>query len=1166
MRPEGGWTTESVTEQLADLFADDALAGDSGLVDAAAVLASFDPETLAPFGPPPDDLEAARAELRRHSLPSYEADGTTTWILERDVRRAALARLLAAGAVRAALAVNPSRPDSLVQQTLERALFEPGDNVRAAARPDHVRAWQIVADWVRGLVPGVPDERHLQLAADRAVQLAPFRDLVGDYFAGRQRELAVLSDYVGVRAASGAAAAAWRAVRQVLSITAEPPLFVYGPGGIGKSTLIAKFVLDHVDRSDVPQFPYAYLDFDRPGLVAEEPVTLLMESLRQLSAQYPDHRSQLDALRQEWGQRIAAMTRTQAPTFMRSAPSAEVEPRDPDAPAPPPPPSAAPVPAAGESGTEVRATRYESVWSQLRLSDRDYFLETFAQEVQGLQASSSQPMLLVLDTFEEVQLRSASHVSEVFTFLDKLQAQLPFLRTVLCGRVLPEHRALRPLPLDTFDLESATAFITARVRIGREDAETVARQVSGSPLTLKLAVDLLRRAHDTPGGLSDLGAVLGALKKGSVEAQLYTRVLEHIIDPDVRKLAHPGLLLRRITPGIIQYVLAKPCGLDVPDRAAAVRLLGKLQREVVLVTARSPEVLVHRPELRTVMLKPLEAADPERARQVNRAAVVFYASQPPDPETRAEELYHRLWLGHDRATLDGRWMDGVEPYLAGGVSDLSPRAQGWLAGKMSVALPADVWRQVDLEDWERYATREVQEFLRLGHLNDASTLLAERPTYTDPALKALQVETLVRMGDVVAARRLATDTLARAPEGAAAATLRAQLRLLAVDDGPISAARGAPDPGPSGAEPPHRPAATPGDEEHSPWVAEQFVPVMGECLADAYPDFTNLAAMLRHFGLETLLPGQASQLRQPSATLAPLVASRAAAVGLVGSLLLAARRGAPRNGRLWDLAETMGVLARGMANVKVLQQSILTGRREHQMRTALTQLESQVCQVWADGAAQVFCTGFLVGPDLVLTSPAILAEAKLQRGAADAGRVRIVFDATTTDTGVLMPGAAVRVAPEWLVASGGEIEYVLLRLATPVGEGPGAIEGRRGWMRLAARPDPARGSAVSTLRFDSRRALVFSTSPTGMRERDPSRQRLQYEIDGEGGGSGSPVLDEDLHVVAVHVARASGWLGGLAGRRLREGTAVDRILEDLEARGVTLTPPDTPFSEAPPWA
>lgn len=1163
MMPKGGWTPESVTEQLADLFADDSDFAGTSLIDAAAVLASFDPDTLAPFGEPPDDIEAARADVRHHSSPFHEADGSTAWILERDVRRKALARLVPAGTVRAALDANPGRIQSEVQHTLERALLEPGARP-LLARPSQVRAWQIVADWVRGIVPGVPDETALRLAADRAVQLAPFRDLVGDYFAGRERELAMLSDYVGVRAASGAIESAWRVVRAVLSLVAEPPLFVCGPGGIGKSTLIGRFILDHVDRPDVPQFPYAYLDFDRPGLVAEEPVTLLIETLRQLSAQYPSHRHSLDLLRQEWGHRIKGMASDQAQVWTPPAPLAEVEPRHTAA----PDSTKASVEAGGRASptttavADARPARFESLWSQLRLSDRGYFLETFAQEVRQLQATSSQPMLFVLDTFEEVQLRSAAHVIEVFGFLDQLQALLPFMRTVLCGRVAPDGVALRPLRLETFDIESATAFITARVRISREGAETVARQITGSPLTLKLAVDLLRRAHDTPGGLSNLQAVLGELKKGSVEAQLYTRVIEHITDEDVRRLAYPGLLLRRITPGIIQYVLAAPCDLEVPDRAAATRLLDKLRREVVLVSERSPEVLVHRPELRAVMLKPLQDADPDRAHAVNRAAVAFYQSQPADPETRAEELYHRLWLGHDRATLDGRWLDGVEQYLVSGVADLPPRAQGWLAGRMTLAVTPDVWRLAELEDWERFARRELRELLRLGNLDAATALLGLRATFSDPALKVLQVETLVRTGQIEAAQTVAAETLARVPpESEEARALQKHLASLAPHAGSSSGSSPQP-PAPSGLRSVTR--GSPSDGAGSaPGAGWQFVQAMGACLSDAYPKRHDLAAMLRHFGLEALLGDQAQELidRRESAALVSVVASRAASAGQMATLMLAARRGQARNGRLWALADTMGVMARGMVDVLDVQKSVLPDRRQHEVREVLTRLEAQVCHVRAGGETPAYCTGFLVGPDLVLTSPAILADASLKEGSSGEARLRVTFDAAVTDTGIDMPGVEVGVTPEWLVASGGEaLGYLLIRLAEPMGETPGADGGRRGWMPLQWRVDPARASAVATFRFDSRGALVFSASPSGMRERDTTGMRLQYEIDGEGGGSGSPVFDSELRVVALHVARASGWLAGLAGRRLREGTALDHILQDLGGRGITLPPPNPPLA------
>ena len=82
-----------------------------------------------------------------------------------------------------------------------------------------------------------------------------FHELVGEHFAGRQRELDTLANYVEVLAAGSAVEQARRTLRSVFSIVEEPPLFVYGPGGIGKSTLVAKFVLDHVHQPGVARFP-----------------------------------------------------------------------------------------------------------------------------------------------------------------------------------------------------------------------------------------------------------------------------------------------------------------------------------------------------------------------------------------------------------------------------------------------------------------------------------------------------------------------------------------------------------------------------------------------------------------------------------------------------------------------------------------------------------------------------------------------------------------------------------------------------------------------------------------------------------------------------------------------------------------------------------------------
>ncbi len=60
------------------------------------------------------------------------------------------------------------------------------------------------------------------------------------------------------------------------------PLAIIGPGGVGKSSLLARAVLAASDRPNPPVV--VYLTFDRPELRADHPLTLIAEATRQLSA------------------------------------------------------------------------------------------------------------------------------------------------------------------------------------------------------------------------------------------------------------------------------------------------------------------------------------------------------------------------------------------------------------------------------------------------------------------------------------------------------------------------------------------------------------------------------------------------------------------------------------------------------------------------------------------------------------------------------------------------------------------------------------------------------------------------------------------------------------------------------------------------------------------
>ena len=236
------------------------------------------------------------------------------------------------------------------------------------------------------------------------------------------------------------------------------------------------------------------------------------------------------------------------------------------------------------------------------------------------------------------------------------------------------HRRTRPLPgrtteelpLTGLDEEAAVRYLLDRGVPDLVVARRIARQVGGSPMSLKLAAELVRQEGLT-GGQLDIATrefLYIRVDDGVIQRQLYRRILGRIRNPDVKKIAHPGLVLRRLTPELILEALAVPCSLTISSLDEARALFEELKREVSLVTVASDGALEHRPDLRLLMLRLLEAEEPDRAQAIRELAVRHYKQRPPQPRERAEEIYLRLALGENTAAIDQRWIRGVERPLA----------------------------------------------------------------------------------------------------------------------------------------------------------------------------------------------------------------------------------------------------------------------------------------------------------------------------------------------------------------------------------------------------------------------------------------------------------------------------------------------------------------------
>jgi hypothetical protein len=472
-------------------------------------------------------------------------------------RREALVRLQGREGLKKALLETQDRPShDPLQQALDRMIQ--GDTIDSLAltQPE-LYALHTASTWLAGLIDGLPEPALIALQLRREELLQPHRLLVDRGFVGRKDELDDLRSYVQEIPASRiwkqVLGSAWNLARRVLD---QPPLVIFGPGGVGKSTLVAQFILEHVKQGDLV---FVDLDFGRPNLDPRGPTALLAEAARQIAIQVPSRLAEGDAL--------AADLDLTAET-------------------------------ASHGSEESR-----------RVVGRDEAIERFCRfAASALPQGRKVPF--VLDTFEEVEALGQTRVDSVWDLLRRLQKQVPQLRPVICSRV-PPPASYKLLNLELRELEPEPAARYLDERLGNRGGgalqpELIARtaeRVTRTPLALNLAAELLVQAVEAR---EDPANMVAQIKGKADEAFLYGRILKQIKETEVQRLATPGLAVRRLDEGVVLEVLAGPCGVVVKDRAAAKTLLDKLADQVALVE-RSPDgSLLHRADVRRLMLPAIE--------------------------------------------------------------------------------------------------------------------------------------------------------------------------------------------------------------------------------------------------------------------------------------------------------------------------------------------------------------------------------------------------------------------------------------------------------------------------------------------------------------------------------------------------------------------------------
>jgi tetratricopeptide (TPR) repeat protein len=461
---------------------------------------------------------------------------------------------------------------------------------------------------------------------------------------------------------------------------------IHGPGGIGKSTLLAAFVLQHVEGGAGSRFPFAYLDFDRSDLTAEEPATLLVEAVRQLGFQYPEVEEQSRKVSEHWRRELSG---AQADPWLQSS--------------------------SFRSDKSVQSSLFDR---RPLLADLQKIVDQVGQE---------RPFLLILDTFEVVQHRSRDWVAELWNVLNELQERVPRLRTVISGRAPVRAFRSREMRLGDLERDAAECLLQAQGVKNPDLARRLARQVGGSPLSLELAAEIVRTEGIGDEGITDLTVwrrLQLQIQENGIQGYLYRRLLSRIRDRDVRELAHPGLILRRVTPELIKDVLAEPCGIALTE-GQEYDLFDKLSQEVTLVTFETDGSLRHRADVRRIMLDSLTHDEPLKVRQIHERAADYY-QQRNTAQDRAEEIYHRLFLEEDPAELDPLWEPGVEQHLLGAVDEVPQRSRSYLASHIGVTRDDLEWNALEIEEWERLAEERVRQLMVYNSFEEALEVLAER--------------------------------------------------------------------------------------------------------------------------------------------------------------------------------------------------------------------------------------------------------------------------------------------------------------------------------------------------------------------------------------------------------------------------------------------------------
>lgn len=354
-------------------------------------------------------------------------------------------------------------------------------------------------------------------------------------------------------------------------------------------------------------------------------------------------------------------------------------------------------------------------------------------------------------------------------------------------------------------------------------------------------------------------------------------------------------------------------------------------------------------------------------------------------------------------------------------------------------------------------------------------------------------------------------------------------------------------------------------------------------LRDAFTAYTDIGPVVRRAGfrIQDITPDG------PMPSVVQQVIDYLESRDRIPALVSAARNANPYNIGLFKLSASLGIEPGDPLRSTGSEEGALARTAGHLERMVnrergiedlgkfaarMQELMRQVCRIELGDESG---TGFLIGPDTVLTNYHVVAG--VIAGRLSPEHIVLRFDYHRLRDGLLVnPGTTYSLADKWIVASAkfsavdlqrydpstppadGELDYAILRLANNVGleDLPG---GPRGWITPREQPyDFPDDAFLMVVQHPCGDPIAFDYADHAVIRVNANATRVHYRINTLPGSSGSPVLNRHLDLVALHHSGEPGapdqflpCKQQLASGEYNEGIPLARILSDVGAKGVS---------------